>query len=82
MKSIEIYGTGCQKCEQLYENAKIAISELGLTCDIKKVTDITKIVSAGIVLTPAVAVDGNIQFSGKVPAVEELKILLQEECKS
>ena len=72
---IEILGTGCPKCEQLAQNAKTAIDELGLTADVSKVTDIVEIANRGVMMTPALSVDGEIKLVGKVAAPEELKAL-------
>ncbi len=74
---IQILGTGCQKCDKLAENAKQAANELGLDFELEKITDLNRIMEFGVMLTPALAVDGNVKFSGKAPAVEELKKYLQ-----
>ncbi len=73
---IQILGTGCQKCLQLAENTEKAASELGLDYEIEKVTDINQIMSFGVMMTPALAVDGKVLVSGKLPSVEEVKELL------
>lgn len=70
---VTIYGMGCTKCHQLYDNANMAIEELGLQCELEKVTDFNKIAAQGIMLTPALAIDGNIVSSGNIPSVEEIK---------
>ena len=72
---IEILGTGCPKCEQLAKNARAAIEELGLEADLSKVTDIVEIADRGVMMTPALAVDGEIKLVGKVATPEELKTL-------
>lgn len=73
---IQIYGSGCAKCEQLTANAKAAADQLGLTYEIEKITDINEIIDAGVMRTPALAVDGDIRVEGKVAAADELKGLL------
>lgn len=73
---IQIFGPGCPKCKQLAANAEAAAKELGLTYEMEKVIDIDEITKAGVALTPALAVDGQIKVEGKVPSVEELKKLL------
>jgi small redox-active disulfide protein 2 len=73
---IQVLGTGCQKCDKLAENAKQAAAELGLDCELEKVTDLNRIMEFGVMLTPALAIDGQVKFSGKVPSVEDLKKLL------
>ena len=73
---IQILGPGCPKCRKLAENAKAAVDELGLDAEIIKVTQINEIISFGTMLTPALAIDGEVKVVGKVPSTEELKTLL------
>ena len=73
---IQIYGTGCQKCRDLYENAVQAVAACGITADIAKVEDIQEITNAGVFLTPAIAIDGEIKNSGKLLSVDDIKKLL------
>ena len=73
---IQILGTGCPKCRQLAANAEAAAKALGLDFEIVKVTDLNEIMAFGVMLTPALAVDGVVKVAGKVPGVEELKKLL------
>lgn len=70
---IQILGTGCPKCHKLAEEAETAAKELGLSYELVKVTDINEIMGFGVMMTPALAVDGNVKFVGKVPGVEEIK---------
>ncbi|MBN1391637.1 MAG: TM0996/MTH895 family glutaredoxin-like protein [Sedimentisphaerales bacterium] len=77
MKKIQILGTGCPKCRKLAENAEIAAKELGIEYEIEKVTDINKIMKLGVMLTPAMAVDGKVKVVGKVASVEQLKEMLK-----
>ena len=74
---IQILGTGCPKCHKLTEVAETAARELALDYELEKVTDITQIVTFGVMTTPALAVDGQVKVSGKVPSVEEVKRMLQ-----
>ncbi len=74
---IQILGTGCPGCRQTEENAMKAAMSLGIGTDIEKVTDISKIIELGVMTTPALAVDGEIKFSGEVPSVEEIKEILK-----
>lgn len=76
MKKIKILGVGCPKCKKLEEETRVAANELGLDCDIDKVTDIDKITAYGVIMTPALVVDGQVKVTGKVPSVEELKKFL------
>ncbi|UCH78541.1 MAG: TM0996/MTH895 family glutaredoxin-like protein [Candidatus Coatesbacteria bacterium] len=76
MKRIQILGTGCAKCDKLAANTEAAARELGLECEVEKVTDIEAIMSFDVMMTPALAVDGDVRVVGKVPSVEDLKELL------
>lgn len=76
MRKIEILGTGCPKCRKLEAEAKEAADALGLEYEIVKVTDIQKIISYGVMMTPALVVDGKVKITGKVPSVDELKELI------
>lgn len=75
---IQILGTGCPKCKKLAESADEAAKELGLTFELIKVTDINEIMGFGVMMTPALAVDGDVKVVGKVPSVAELKGMLQQ----
>jgi small redox-active disulfide protein 2 len=70
---IQILGTGCPKCKKLAEAADAAAKELRLDYELVKVTDINQIMSFGVMMTPALAVDGQVKFSGKVPSPEDIK---------
>jgi small redox-active disulfide protein 2 len=76
MKKLQILGTGCAKCNALTEATKKAADELGLEYEIVKVTEIKDIMSFGVMMTPALAVDGTVKVMGKVPGHAELKALL------
>ena len=73
MKKLQILGTGCAKCQKLAENTCAAADELGIDYELVKVTDIKDIASYGVMMTPALAVDGTVKLVGKVPEPEELK---------
>ena len=73
---IRILGTGCTKCHKLEEETRHAAAEMGLDCNIEKVTEVKDIMSYGVMLTPALVVDGDVKVVGKVPAREEIKKLL------
>ena len=77
MKKVQILGTGCPKCKKLAENAEIAAKELGIEYEIEKVTDINEIIEFGVMMTPALAVDGEVNVMGKVASVEEIKELIK-----
>ena len=72
---VEILGSGCPKCEELARNAKSAIADLGLEAEVVKVTDIVEIADRGVMMTPALVVDGEVKVVGKVATPEELKAL-------
>ncbi len=76
MKRIQILGTGCPKCSKLAANAEAAAKELGLVCEIEKVTDIEAIMSFNVMMTPALVIDGEIKAVGKVPSKDEIKEML------
>ncbi len=78
MKSIKILGSGCTKCNKLYEAAEKAASEMNIEYEMEKVTDMAKFVEYGVMITPALVVDGQVKLSGSVPAVDKLKQLINE----
>ena len=75
MTSIEIFGPGCKRCKQLQANAEQAIGELGLDATVEKVEDINRMVECGVIMTPALAIDGQVKFAGKVASADEIKRL-------
>lgn len=75
---LQILGTGCAKCNQLTEVAKKAGEELALDCEIEKITDFMRFADFGVMVTPALVVDGEVKVSGRVPPIEEMKKLLAE----
>ena len=74
---IDVLGTCCMKCKRLFKNVEIAVKELGITAEIVKVDDISEIINRGVMLTPALAVDGDMKVSGRVADVKELKEILK-----
>lgn len=76
MKKIQILGTGCPKCKKLAENAEAAAKELGIGFEIEKVTDINEIMKFGVMITPALVVDGEVKVVGKVVSPDEIKKML------
>lgn len=69
---IKILGGGCPKCIKLAKLAEEAAAELNIDCELEKVTDINKIISYGVMLTPALVVDGEVKISGSVPSKEDI----------
>lgn len=70
---IKILGTGCAKCEQTEKLVKEVLSETGVAAQVDKVTDIKSIMEYGVMLTPAVVVDGEVKIVGKIPKKEDIK---------
>lgn len=77
MKKIQILGMGCAKCNKLYENAEAAARQLGIEYEMEKIKDINVITGFGVMVTPALAVDGMVKVTGKVPSVEEIRKMLE-----
>lgn len=75
-KRIQILGTGCPKCQQLAANAELAAKELGIEYELEKVTDLNEITKLGVMVTPALAIDGDVKSVGRVLSKDELKKLL------
>ena len=76
MHKIQILGTGCAKCDNLTKAATSAADELGIPYELEKVTDLLKFADFGVMVTPALIVDGKVLVTGKVPKHEELLELL------
>ncbi|MBN1553141.1 MAG: TM0996/MTH895 family glutaredoxin-like protein [Phycisphaerae bacterium] len=76
MMKLQILGTGCPKCQKLAANAEAAAQAAGVECELEKVTDIKEIMNFGVMMTPALVVDGKVKVAGKVPDVEEIRKLL------
>ena len=76
MKKIQILGTGCPKCKKLAENAEAAAKDLGMQYELQKITEITEIMKFGVMITPALVVDGQVKVVGKVPSIEEIKKMI------
>ncbi|MGJ8454452.1 thioredoxin family protein [Pseudothermotoga sp. U03pept] len=77
-KKIEVLGSGCARCKQTTKVMEMAVKELGIDAVVEKVEDINEIVNRGVMATPAVAINGKIVFSGKIPSLEEAKALLSK----
>lgn len=73
---IQVLGTGCPKCRKTYENAEQAVRDLGICADLEKVEDLKAIMSFGVMVTPALAVDGEVKVAGKIPSVDEIKKII------
>jgi len=77
VKKLQILGTGCPKCKKLAENAEAAAKAAGIEYELEKITDITEIMKFGVMMTPALAVDGQVKVAGKVPDAKEIGELLK-----
>ncbi|MGA9117534.1 MAG: thioredoxin family protein [Bacteroidota bacterium] len=75
---IQVLGTGCPKCKKLAENVEAAARSLGMTVQVEKVTEMDEIVKSGVMMTPALAVDGEVKSVGRVLQVEEVVRILKE----
>ena len=75
-KLLQILGPGCAKCTKLAENAEAAVAETGISAQVEKVTDINTITSFGVMMTPALVVDGEVKSMGKVLSSEDIQKLL------
>ena len=73
---IQILGSGCAKCRALTAVAEQAAQDLGLIYELEKITDVKEFVDFGVMFTPALAIDGTVKVSGKVPSLDETKKLL------
>ena len=76
MKKIQILGTGCPKCKKLAETAEAAAKELELEFEVEKVSDINEMMKFGVMMTPALVIDGEVKVVGKVPSPDEIKQML------
>ncbi len=77
MKTIQILGSGCAKCQKLADAAEAAARDLGIEYRLEKITDIKRFVEFGVMMTPAMVVDGELKVSGKIPTDQALKQMLQ-----
>jgi small redox-active disulfide protein 2 len=74
---IQVLGTGCHKCKTLAQVVEQAVAELGIAAGISKVTDLKEIMAMGVMMTPALVVNGNVKVTGRVPGVAEVKTMLR-----
>jgi len=77
MRKIEVLGTGCAKCKRLEKNAREAVAELGIAAEVIKVEDMQEIVDRGVMMTPALYIDGEAMVVGRIPSVDEIKSMLK-----
>lgn len=74
--NIKVLGTGCAKCKKLYQETEKAIAALGVNADLEKVEKIDEIVSYGVMITPALVIDGEVKSSGKALRQKEITALI------
>jgi len=75
---LKVLGTGCPKCRKVYANAQRAIADLGIEVELEKVEAIDEILRYGVMMTPAIVINGRVRASGRIASVEELTKWLQE----
>ena len=78
-REIKIFGSGCSRCEALYDHVVLALDELGIEATVEKVRDLKQMASYGVINPPALAVDGRLVSQGKVLSVEEIKHILAKD---
>lgn len=76
---VEVYGTGCANCKSLEKTVKKAVEELNMNVEIVKIQDMDKILEAGLISMPGLAVDGEIKSMGRLPSVDEIKKWIKEK---
>ena len=76
MKLVQVLGPGCAKCEKLKHNAEEAVNQSGIEATVEKITDINVITGFGVMMTPALAIDGEVKSVGKVLSSEDIQKLL------
>jgi small redox-active disulfide protein 2 len=79
MVKIEVLGTGCAKCARLSANVEQAVKDLKITAEIVKIDDIVEIVSRGVMIPPALFINGEVKAAGRVPDVNEIRTMLTEK---
>ena len=77
MKLVQVLGPGCTRCAQLKANVDQAVQQLGIEATVEKIEDINVITGFGVMMTPALAIDGEVKLVGKVASPDEIKPLLQ-----
>jgi small redox-active disulfide protein 2 len=77
MKKLQVLGPGCPKCLELAKRTQEAAKEVGGDFEVEKVSELNKIMSFGVFITPALVVDGEVKVVGKVPSVDEIKKMIQ-----
>ena len=76
MKEIKVLGTGCPKCKKLEDVTRLVAEDMKIEFNLEKVTDLNEIMDFGVMMTPALVVDGEVKVAGKIPAIKDLKTML------
>jgi small redox-active disulfide protein 2 len=76
VKKIEVFGPGCARCQETYRVVRHVVEQAGLTTEVVKIEDIKRMMALGIMATPAIAIDGAVVLSGRVPKAEDVRQLL------
>jgi small redox-active disulfide protein 2 len=76
MKKVQILGTGCPKCKKLFEAAQQAVKETGIEAEVTKIEDINEILKFNVMMTPALAIDGEVKVVGRIPKPEEIRKMI------
>ena len=76
MKKIIVLGPGCPRCETLAQLTREAADQIGIEYEFEKLTDIKELMKFGIMMTPGLVVDGELKVQGKVPSLDEIKMML------
>lgn len=79
MLKIEVLGPGCAKCDDTYDKIKRVLDQLKIEAELVKVTDVFEIIDRGVNLTPALIINGKVVLEGRVPTVEQITKILQEQ---
>ncbi len=74
---LEILGPGCKRCQQLAENTKAAVAELGIDAEVVKVEDMAAIMAYGVMSTPALVVDGQVRLAGHIATARQIREIIQ-----
>jgi small redox-active disulfide protein 2 len=77
MIRIEVLGPGCPKCDNTYDKVRQVLNDLKMEAELVKVTDVFRIIDRGVSLTPALIIDGKVVLQGRMPAVEQIREILQ-----
>ena len=76
MKKVQILGTGCPKCKKLFETVQKVVTDASIEAEVSKVEDINEILTFGVMMTPALVVDGEVKAVGRVPRPEEIREMI------